>query len=66
MEQLSLFVLDMPIPGACFHELKKVNMSDRGENIKSFCELMNCWTNCREMQHCTSDGRKHTKVEVEQ
>lgn len=65
MEQLSLFEIESPIPGACIHELKSVNMSNRGENIKSFCVQMNCWTNCREMKHCTSDGRKYSRVEVE-
>lgn len=58
MEQLQLdlvFEIDeKPIPGNCPFETRTVNMSDKGTNIKSFCAKMDCWTNCREMEHCTS------------
>lgn len=65
MEQLKLFEFALPIPGACMYETRMVDMSGKGTNIKSFCEQMKCWTNCREMGHCTSDGRKHNRMEVE-
>ena len=35
-------------PGKCEHEQK---LADVGGG-KSFCELMDAWTNCREVQHC--------------
>lgn len=54
--QLDLFPVEdvKLIPGNCPYELKTVNMSDKGTNIKSYCGIMECWTNCREMEHCTS------------
>jgi hypothetical protein len=45
---------EKPIPGQCAYESHTVNMSDKGTNIKSFCEKMNCWTNCRQREHCTA------------
>ena len=41
--------------GICPHELKNVNMSDTGQNVKSLCNVSGSeiWTNCREAGWCT-------------
>jgi hypothetical protein len=59
MEQLKLFSFDDPIPGECVHELRVVEV---GRKLKSLCGQMQCWTNCREWGHCTSDGRIHRQT----
>lgn len=44
--------------GTCPHELKTVNMSDTGENVKSLCDVTGTeiWTNCRKWGRCTLAG----------
>lgn len=46
--QTSLELFGMLIPGRCDHEQKTVDIGGG----KSLCELMGCWTNCREVEHC--------------
>lgn len=43
-------------PGNCPHETKTVDIGGG----KSFCALMDAWTNCREVKHCVhfADYRK--------
>lgn len=43
---------------SCPHELQTVNMSDKGENIKSLCNVTGTeiWTNCRKWGSCTLAG----------
>ena len=41
-------------PFNCPHELKTVDVGGG----KSMCELMNSWTNCREVSHCVYEQIK--------
>ena len=50
MMQLALF--DDAMLEACQHELSVVDM---GKTIKSYCDLMGCWTNCRDWGSCVYD-----------
>lgn len=34
---------------SCEHESKVI------DGKKSYCELMGCWTNCREAGHCVAE-----------
>lgn len=43
-------------PGECPLESKCVDM---GKSLKSYCDEMGLWTNCREFGSCTSDGKRH-------
>lgn len=43
-------------PGDCPHETKCVDM---GKSLKSYCDEMGLWTNCRDLGECTSDGKRH-------
>lgn len=55
--QLSLFGEQAEhMPGMCPMESAVVYM---GRQLKSRCEEMGVWTNCRAVGHCTSDGRRH-------
>ena len=55
--QLSLFGGQADrTPGMCAMESAVVDM---GRQLKSLCDEMGVWTNCRGMGHCTSDGRRH-------
>lgn len=55
--QLSLFEEQAEhTPGMCAMESAVVDM---GRKLKSRCEEMGVWTNCRAVGHCTSDGRRH-------
>lgn len=51
--QLSLFENK---PGECEHESRVVDIGGG----KSYCELMQCWTNCREVGHCV-ERTKHER-----
>lgn len=53
MEQLSLF--DDSVLEACPYELSVVDM---GKTLKSFCERMDCWTNCRDFGSCVYEKWK--------
>ena len=50
---LDLFGNPSHIPGACPEELRTVDVGGG----KSFCRLMDCWTNCREVRHCVYERR---------
>lgn len=55
--QLSLFCEPADhVPGMCPMESAVVDM---GRQLKSRCDEMGVWTNCRAVGHCTSDGRRH-------
>ena len=41
------------IHGACPEELRTVDVGGG----KSFCRLMDCWTNCLEVGHCVYESR---------
>jgi hypothetical protein len=45
-------LFDNPTPGSCEHETKSVAMNSDGGNVKSKCDKMGCWTNCREVGRC--------------
>lgn len=32
---------------------------------KSYCELMGCWTNCREVSHCVAESFGKTTRQLE-
>lgn len=62
MGQLSLFdAPERPTPAACPHERKTVEW---GRQLKSYCDEMGLWTNCRHWGHCTSSGRRERVGEV--
>ena len=50
---MRLFEPESRDPFNCPHELAVV---DIGKG-KTECALMQCWTNCREVQHCTYEGK---------
>lgn len=50
IEQLSLFNAPENNPFDCPYELAVVDIGGG----KTECNLMQCWTNCREVQHCTA------------
>jgi len=45
------FGVDALDPFNCPHELSVVDIGGG----KTECELMKCWTNCREVGHCTNE-----------
>ena len=47
--QIALDLFEKFTPGNCKNETKTVDIGGG----KSFCELFGCWTNCREVNHCT-------------
>ena len=50
--QMVIPLFDDPTPGSCEHETKYVAMNSDGGNVKSKCDKMGCWTNCREVGRC--------------
>lgn len=55
--QIAFDLFDKPRnrPGNCPHETKTVDVGGG----KSYCDLMQVWTNCREVGHCVYDGRSN-------
>lgn len=53
-EQLTLGLFEKNEPFNCSFES---SVADIGGG-KSFCELMGCWTNCREVNHCIAEKVK--------
>lgn len=55
--QTAFDLFDKPqhVPGNCEHEARTVDVGGG----KSYCDLMQLWTNCREVAHCVYDGRSN-------
>lgn len=49
-EQMQLFEVDALDPFNCPHELAVVDIGGG----KTECAKLKCWTNCREVRHCTA------------
>lgn len=47
---VELFSLTECLEDRCEHEAEVVKI---GQKLKSRCQVMNAWTNCREVKHCT-------------
>ena len=64
MMQLTLF--DDFALGMCKHESRVVDM---GQTVKSYCNRMGCWTNCRDWGSCVYElwkGKGDEQVDNQQ
>lgn len=54
---LNLFTTQSNTPGDCPHESSVVDIGGG----KSFCDLWQTWTNCREVNHCVYADATHSR-----